>query len=721
MIQLGMRDPLPRITKLLIPAFYSALMLLMVYSVWNEQSIIRRGGSSPLYRDLMEYPVYIRRGFDPADIYPADMHSGAEWLDRFGEAVRFESRPLRIMDAPLPDLPKRRFLSPWGMEAEEFTILIAVEIDSATISYLEANPSVIPGIYFACIGENWEVFLNGKLVHSAMHRERRTWRNAYFPMDRSLLAEGTNILTLRIIGDPGYIVTGLPHKAPQYLDEYSAIQGRQHNFLLIVLCGIFGFTGVYYLMIFFSIRSRGEIFNLYFSLFSILLCIYTFSRHSMINYLVPNSDIQIRLEFSSMMLLVPVFCVFIESLGRGKITLVTRYYLAFCIFLAVTQIFFCAQYGEDAVLIWDITILFYYSYVFFYDVIYFYFIDKKGPRYIKNANVSGTPIVNIFAGMLAVYLCGSYEILELVLFHNSISLFQYGIFAVHIGMVFTLSQRFSGMYRQLEQSNVLLETTVQKRTSELEEQTAIAVEANRAKSEFLANMSHEIRTPMNSIVGFTDLALGCDIDPKAGEYLGIIKNNTQGLLQIIDDILDISKVEHGRLELECIPFELHEVLDNCESILMPKALEKDLELRFNISSIETKLLGDPFRLRQVLLNLISNAIKFTDRGFVEVSAVIIGSYPAEDAKPLTVQFTVTDSGAGMTGEQVEKIFEPFTQADSSITRKYGGTGLGLSISKNLIELMGGRLVVESTSGEGSTFSFKLSFDTADDAQLLTAG
>ena len=258
------------------------------------------------------------------------------------------------------------------------------------------------------------------------------------------------------------------------------------------------------------------------------------------------------------------------------------------------------------------------------------------------------------------------------------------------------------------------------RSYELEKQTEIAIQANLAKSEFLANMSHEIRTPMNSIIGFTELAMDGDIAPKAGEYLDIIKTNSLGLLQIIDDILDISKVEYGKLELERIPFDLHEVLRYCESMMMPKALEKGLALRFNMTSIDTKLknnlwlFGDPLRLRQVLVNIISNAIKFTDTGFVEVST---SSKDSENTGSLIIQFIVKDTGVGMTGEQIDRILEPFTQADNSITRKYGGTGLGLSISKSLIELMGGELVVESKKGEGSAFYFELAFDAADDPQV----
>jgi signal transduction histidine kinase/DNA-binding response OmpR family regulator len=234
--------------------------------------------------------------------------------------------------------------------------------------------------------------------------------------------------------------------------------------------------------------------------------------------------------------------------------------------------------------------------------------------------------------------------------------------------------------------------------------------ANITKSAFLANMSHEIRTPMNSIIGFTELAMDDTISPHTKDYLQHIIENAEWLLQIINDILDISKVESGKMELEHIPFDLHEILAHCRTVIMPKAMEKGTQMHFYAEpSVGRKLLGDPTRLRQIIINLLSNAIKFTNIGMVKLSSTITDS----TENTVTIQFEIRDSGIGMTKEQMERIFEPFTQADSTTTRRYGGTGLGLSITKNLIELMGGKLNVESTVGLGSKFSFSLIFDTID--------
>ena len=231
-----------------------------------------------------------------------------------------------------------------------------------------------------------------------------------------------------------------------------------------------------------------------------------------------------------------------------------------------------------------------------------------------------------------------------------------------------------------------------------------------SKSTFLANVSHEIRTPMNSIVGFSELAMDGETSFKTKDYLNKIQTNAQWLLQIINDILDISKVESGKMQIENIPFDMHELFSSCRTLVMPKAVEKGISLYFYVEpSIGKKPLGDPTRLRQILVNLLSNAVKFTNSGMVKLQAVL----KEMSDKTITMYFEVKDSGIGMTPEQLDKIFAPYAQADVSITRRYGGTGLGLAITRNIVDLMGGKLVVESSLGIGSKFSFELTFDTID--------
>jgi len=261
--------------------------------------------------------------------------------------------------------------------------------------------------------------------------------------------------------------------------------------------------------------------------------------------------------------------------------------------------------------------------------------------------------------------------------------------------------------RDLTEQVALLED-MNRAQEDLRHALTAAESANRAKSAFLANMSHEIRTPLNSIIGFSELAMDGDISLETNDFLGKILDNGQWLLHIINNILDISKIESGKMLLEHIPFNLHDIFLHCQAAIMPKITEKGIALYcYAEPSIGKKILGDPIKLRQILTNMLSNAVKFTNTGMVK----LLASIKSTDEKSVTVHFEVKDSGIGMTPEQISRIFEPFVQADESVTRKFGGTGLGLAITKSMIEMMGGELLVESTLGIGSKFNFELTFET----------
>jgi signal transduction histidine kinase/CheY-like chemotaxis protein len=273
-----------------------------------------------------------------------------------------------------------------------------------------------------------------------------------------------------------------------------------------------------------------------------------------------------------------------------------------------------------------------------------------------------------------------------------------------------LASSFNTMLLEIEQREVALETHRRTLEQEILEKNAVNAElllakekaesAARLKSEFLANMSHEIRTPMNGVLGMTDLALATPLTPEQTEYLQGVKSSAEGLLRILDDILDVSKLEAGKVAIEAVDFDLGSMLLNTLRLFEIPVREKGLELRLAVApECPAWVRGDPVRLRQILVNLVGNAVKFTRQGSIEVSAV--------RSRGDRLQFAVKDTGIGIPPDKLDTIFEAFTQADGSHTRQFGGTGLGLTITRRLAGLMGGHVWVRSEVGGGSRFYFEL--------------
>jgi hypothetical protein len=333
--------------------------------------------------------------------------------------------------------------------------------------------------------------------------------------------------------------------------------------------------------------------------------------------------------------------------------------------------------------------------------------------------------------LLVVFIAGVISRFTMSALGRPLSLLQQGITSVREGKfepiqvsstndeIEYLGESFNQMIAEINTSQAeirqhrdLLEERIRQRTEDLEKAMRTALAASQAKSEFLANMSHELRTPMNGLLGMLEVVLDSSLNTDQRDELEIAQRSAYALLALLNDILDLSKIEAGKMMIENIPYDVRTVLEDCVKSFQARATQKKIALHFEIDPLAPqKVIGDPLRVRQIAANLLSNALKFTEKGWVCLRLSGLHTGAAQDE----MSIVVSDTGAGIEADKLSAIFEKFTQADGSITRKYGGTGLGLAITKRLVEMQGGQVQVESKVGKGSTFTMTLPWQAVTEA------
>ncbi|MDR1777867.1 MAG: response regulator [Desulfovibrio sp.] len=700
---------------------FSWLILLVVVAAAATFFLSLGSGKSelddPVYVDLMSSPAYVKRGFEPA--YASLTDPGMTEWDAALPAGHGKSLRAAALTGDRDSVKISEFLNPGRRVVQEYTILIPFSMNSGMIAPMyDKNNPIMPGLYLAGIGENWEIYINGNVIAKKLYLNSegeivsfRSNRGVGIPFDRRALVEGNNTLIVHVMGASASNYTGLFYTGPYYMGDFRRVSNRHEGLQTIALCSVYILLGLYHILLYFLRKT--DSYNLLYGVFACTVAIYFFARCPAIYHVFENTAYAQRVEFAALYLIVFGLAAFLETLSFGGLKAPTIVYGVLCAVIIVLQSLFTVWFASDLRMIWNFGCIAFLVYVVAYDVI-LVFIRKVKER---RTNEGGTFAASVFwclretvLGNMLLFLAlavgtSIFDILDAAFWHTGLLITRFSCFAFMCCMAYTLARGYANRFALTAQMNNALEETVRERTRALEEQALIAEAASRAKGDFLANMSHEIRTPLNAVIGMTKIgAMAGDIERKDYAF-SHIKDASEHLLSLINDILDMSKIESGKFELSEIVFHVRDAVSRVRDVMRFKSDEKQQKLVVEVADdVPAAVTGDDLRLAQVMTNLIGNAIKFTPEGGVISLTVKLDS---ETDGICVLRFLVRDSGVGITEEQKARLFKSFSQAESGTTRKYGGTGLGLALSKQIVEMMGGEIWVDSMPGQGSVFGFTI--------------